>query len=127
MKPPAPSYTNKNSLLLSNLVSLIATLSNVDKTFTVGYANKKYSEIDYAKDLSKKINVKNESKEITKEEYFEKFPLIQYYMDEPLADPSAIMLYFVAIECIVPQILTLENTLDRGSGGMWINVENVEK
>ena len=76
--------------------SLIATLSNVDKTFTVGYANKKYSEIDYAKDLSKKINVKNESKEITKEEYFEKFPLIQYYMDEPLADPSAIMLYFVA-------------------------------
>lgn len=76
--------------------SLIATLSNVDKTFTVGYANKNYSEIDYAKDLSKKINVKNESKEITKEEYFEKFPLIQYYMDEPLADPSAIMLYFVA-------------------------------
>ena len=76
--------------------SLIATLSNVDKTFTVGYSNKKYSEIDYAKDLSKKINVKNISKEITKEEYFEKFPMIEYYMDEPLADPSAVALYFVA-------------------------------
>ena len=72
--------------------SLIATLSNVDKTFTVGYSNKKYSEIDYAKDLSKKINVKNISKEITKEEYFEKFPMIEYYMDEPLADPSAVAL-----------------------------------
>ena len=76
--------------------SLIATLSNVDKTFTVGYSNKKYSEIDYAKDLSKKINVTNISKEITKEEYFEKFPMIEYYFDEPLADPSAVALYFVA-------------------------------
>ena len=76
--------------------SIIATLSDVDKTFTVGYENKKYSEIDYAKDLSKKINVKNVSKKISKEEYFNKFPLIQYYMDEPLADPSAAALYFVA-------------------------------
>lgn len=76
--------------------SLIATLSNVDKTFTVGYSNKKYSEIDYAKDLSKKINVTNISKEITKEEYFEKFPMIEYYFDEPLADPSAVALFFVA-------------------------------
>ncbi len=76
--------------------SLIATLANVDKTFTVGYKNKKYSEIDYAKDLSKKIKVKNISKEITKEEYFKNFANIQYFMDEPLADPSAIALYFVA-------------------------------
>ena len=76
--------------------SLIATLSNVDKTFTVGYEDKRYSEIDYAKDLSSKINVTNISHKITKEEYFEKFPNIQYYMDEPLADPSAIALYFVA-------------------------------
>jgi len=76
--------------------SIIATLSNVDKTFTVGYDNKKYSEIDYAKDLSDKIGVKNISKKITKEEYFDKFGMIQYYMDEPLADPSAAALYFVA-------------------------------
>ena len=76
--------------------SIIATLSNVDKTFTVGYDNKKYSEIDYAEDLSEKIGVKNISKKITKEEYFDKFSMIQYYMDEPLADPSAAALYFVA-------------------------------
>ena len=75
--------------------SVIATLSDVDKTFTVGYDNKKYSEIDYAKELSEKINVKNVSKKITKEEYFDKFSDIQYYMDEPLADPSAAALYFV--------------------------------
>ena len=76
--------------------SIIATLSDVDKTFTVGYDNKKYSEIDYAKDLSDKLGVKNISKKISKEEYFDKFSMIQYYMDEPLADPSAVALYFVA-------------------------------
>ena len=76
--------------------SIVATLSNVDKTFTVGYDNKKYSEIDYAKELSEKIKVKNISKKISKEEYFDKFSLIQYHMDEPLADPSAVALYFVA-------------------------------
>lgn len=76
--------------------SIVATLSDVDKTFTVGYDNKKYSEIDYAKELSEKIGVKNISKKISKEEYFDKFPMIQYYMDEPLADPSAVALYFVA-------------------------------
>lgn len=76
--------------------SLIATLSDVDKTFTVGFENKQYSEIDYAKDLSKKINTKNINKIITKKEYFDKISDIMYYMDEPLADPSCIALYFVA-------------------------------
>ena len=76
--------------------SLIAKLSSVDKTFTVGYDNKKYSEIDYAKEFSDKINVSNVSKKISKEEYFKEFSNVQYYMDEPLADASAVMLYFLS-------------------------------
>ena len=76
--------------------SFIATASDVDKTFTVGWDNKKYSEIDYAKELSEMIEVENISKKISKKEYFDNFANIQYYMDEPLADPSAIALYFVA-------------------------------
>ena len=76
--------------------SLIAKLSSVDKTFTVGYDNKKYSEIDYAKEFSDKINVSNVSKKISKEEYFKEISNVQYYMDEPLADASAVMLYFLS-------------------------------
>ena len=75
--------------------SYIAASSDVDKTFTVGFNNEKYSEISYAKDLSAKIDTENISKVITKEEYFKKLTKIMYYMDEPLADPSAIALYFV--------------------------------
>ncbi len=76
--------------------SFISTVAHVDKTFTVGWDNQKYSEIDYAKELSQIIGVKNTNKKISKKEYFDHFAHIQYYMDEPLADPSAIALYFVA-------------------------------
>lgn len=76
--------------------SYLVSLARPDKTYTVGYKNKKYDEIGYAKDLTNKLNIHNKSKEITKEEYIKNFEKIIYYMDEPLADPSAIALYFVA-------------------------------
>lgn len=78
--------------------SYIAEAAKVDKTFTVGFEseNNRYNEIDYAKDFAKTIGVENISKIITPEEYWSAFPKIQYHMDEPLADPAAIALYFVA-------------------------------
>lgn len=76
--------------------SYLVSLSRPDKTYTVGYDNPKYDEISYAKDLTKKLGISNTSKKITKEEYLKNFSNIMYHMDEPLADPSAIALYFVA-------------------------------
>lgn len=75
--------------------SYVACRANVDKTFTVGFANEKYNEISYAKDLAKYINVENINKVITPEEYWDVLPKVQYHMDEPLADPAAVALYFV--------------------------------
>ena len=79
--------------------SYIAEAAKVDKTFTVGFESPdgdRYNEISYAKDFAKTINVENISKVITPEEYWTSFPKIQYHMDEPLADPAAIALYFVS-------------------------------
>lgn len=76
--------------------SYLVSLARPDKTFTVGYDNPKYDEIKYAKDLADKLGIENKSKKITKEEYMKAFPNIMYHMDEPLADPSAIALYFAA-------------------------------
>ncbi len=76
--------------------SYLVSIAKPDKTFTVGYDNPKYDEIKYAKDLADKLGIENKSKKITKEEYMKAFPNIMYHMDEPLADPSAIALYFVA-------------------------------
>ncbi len=65
------------------------------KTFTVGFENDGYAEIDYAKKLAEKLNLENYDKTITPEEYWQVLPTVQYYMDEPLADASSIALYFV--------------------------------
>ena len=76
--------------------SYLVSIAKPDKTYTVGYDNPKYDEISYAKDLSDKLGINNTSKKIDKDEYIKEFPNIMYHMDEPLADPSAIALYFVA-------------------------------
>lgn len=79
--------------------SYIAEAANVDKTFTVGFESpdgNRYNEIDFAKKFASTIGVENISKIITPEEYWEAFPYIQNQMDEPLADPAAIALYFVS-------------------------------
>lgn len=76
--------------------SYVAAVANVDKTFTVGFGDdEKYNEIGYAKEFSKAIGKENFSKVITPQEYWESLEKIQYHMDEPLADPSAVALYFV--------------------------------
>lgn len=76
--------------------SYLVSLAKPEKTYTVGYDDPKYDEIKNAKELAEKLNIENKSKKITKEEYIKAFPNIIYHMDEPLADPSAIALYFVA-------------------------------
>lgn len=78
--------------------SYIAEAAKVDKTFTVGFVseNDQYNEIHFAKQFADTIGVENIAKEITPEEYWSTFPKIQYQMDEPLADPAAIALYFVS-------------------------------
>lgn len=78
--------------------SYVAASANVDKTFTVGFESNegdRYNEISYAKELSEYINVKNISKVISPTEYWDNLAKIQYHMDEPLADPAAVALYFV--------------------------------
>lgn len=76
--------------------SYVAAVADVDKTFTVGFGeDEKYNEIGYAKEFSKYIGKENFSKVITPEEYWNSLEKIQYQMDEPLADPAAIALYFV--------------------------------
>lgn len=75
--------------------SYVASNFSGSKTFTVGFDYEKYNEIPYAKRLSDRLGIKNYSKVITTEEFWKELPKIQYFMDEPLADPAAAALYFV--------------------------------
>lgn len=84
------------SLLSSGVdSSYVAANFGGAKTFTVGFDYETYNEIPYAEALSKEVGIENYSKIITTKEYWEEFPRIQYFMDEPLADASAAALYFV--------------------------------
>ncbi len=67
------------------------------KTFTVGFDfGEKYNEIDWAKGLSEKIGVDHHYKVIQSDEFWGNIKKVQYHMDQPLADPSCIALYFVS-------------------------------
>ena len=75
--------------------SYITALFKGSKTFTVGFDNHKYNEISAAKETSNAIGIKNYDKVISEKEYWDVLKTVQYHMDEPLADPAAIALYFV--------------------------------
>lgn len=68
---------------------------NKVKTFSVGFEEEKYSELKYAEEYAKTVGVDIFTKKISADEYFDAVPFVQYYMDEPLPNPSAIALYFL--------------------------------
>ncbi len=77
--------------------SYVSTYFADQKTFTVGFDfGEKYNEISWAESLSKLIGVEHHTHLISSEEFWDAVPTVQYHMDQPLADPSCIALYFVS-------------------------------
>lgn len=77
--------------------SYVASYFEGQKAFTVGFEHgKRYNEISWAENLSKKIKVNHFHKIISSEEFWDSIKKVQYHMDQPLADPSCIALYFVS-------------------------------
>ncbi len=65
------------------------------KSFSVGYAEEKYSELPYAQAFSAEIGVPCISNQVSAEEFFEANKTIQWYLDEPMPNPSEVPLYFL--------------------------------
>ncbi len=77
--------------------SYVSTYFADQKTFTVGFDfGDHYNEIHWAQDLSREIGAEHHSQVITSEEFWGNIKKVQYHMDQPLADPSCIALYFVS-------------------------------
>lgn len=77
--------------------SYVASYFENQKAFTVGFDfGEKYNEISWAENLSKKIKLEHYGKIISSEEFWGAIKTVQYHMDQPLADPSCIALYFVS-------------------------------
>ena len=77
--------------------SFVASYFGGQKAFTVGFDNgAHYNESAYAAELAREVGIEHYSHIITEQEYWEALPKVQYHLDQPLAEPSCIALYFVS-------------------------------
>ena len=67
-------------------------------TFTTGFERQGYSEIDVAAESAAAIGVEHITKVVSAEEMMQTLPLIVWYLDDPVADPALVPLYFIARE-----------------------------
>ena len=83
----------------STAIAALAKRHNPDLlTFTTGFDRDGFSEIDVAAESAAAIGVRHIVRKLTEEELTRTLPLIVWYLDEPVADPALVPLYFVANE-----------------------------
>ncbi|KQB86790.1 asparagine synthase (glutamine-hydrolyzing) [Corynebacterium lowii] len=83
----------------STAIATLAKRHNPDLlTFTTGFEREGYSEVDVAAESAAAIGAEHIVKIVSPEEYAEAIPKIMWYLDDPVADPSLVPLYFVAAE-----------------------------
>ncbi|WNB93002.1 asparagine synthase (glutamine-hydrolyzing) [Bacillus sp. NEB1478] len=82
----------------STIVALASELHPALKTFTVGFEREGFSEIDVAVQTAAALNVENIHYLVKPDEFMRELPKIIWHMDDPVADPAAVPLYFVARE-----------------------------
>lgn len=78
------------------IVALAKEINPHLKTFTVGFKEPGYSEVDVARQTAHMFNVEHHAYIIEADEVLKELPKIIYHLDQPVADPAAIPLYFAA-------------------------------
>ena len=76
--------------------SWVASYFGGQKAFTVGFDNgQHYNESTFAAELAKEVGIEHYVHLIGEQEYWDALPQVQYALDQPLADPSCVALWFV--------------------------------
>ena len=66
--------------------------------FTTGFEREGYSEVDVAAESAAAIGVRHVIRTVSPDEMMEALPLIVWYLDDPVADPALVPLWFIARE-----------------------------
>jgi len=83
----------------STAIAALAKEHNPDLiTFTTGFERTGFSEVDVAAESAAAIGVKHVVRTVSAEEMMEALPLIVWYLDDPVADPALVPLWFIARE-----------------------------
>ncbi|HET9256212.1 MAG TPA: asparagine synthase (glutamine-hydrolyzing) [Pseudonocardiaceae bacterium] len=83
----------------STAIAALAREHNPDLiTFTTGFEREGYSEVDVAAESAAAIGVRHVIRTVSATELAEALPLIVWYLDDPVADPALVPLWFIARE-----------------------------
>jgi asparagine synthase (glutamine-hydrolysing) len=83
----------------STAIAALARDYNPDLvTFTTGFERQGYSEVDVAAESAAAIGVRHVVRTVTADEMMQALPLIVWYLDDPVADPALVPLWFIARE-----------------------------
>jgi len=83
----------------STAIAALAKEHNPDLiTFTTGFEREGYSEVDVAAETAAAIGVRHVVRTVKPDEMMDALPLIVWYLDDPVADPALVPLWFVARE-----------------------------
>ncbi|MGH3898305.1 MAG: asparagine synthase (glutamine-hydrolyzing) [Pseudonocardiaceae bacterium] len=83
----------------STAIAALAREHNPDLiTFTTGFEQEGYSEVDVAAESAAAIGVRHVIRTVSATELAEALPLIVWYLDDPVADPALVPLWFIARE-----------------------------
>ncbi|MGP1570310.1 MAG: asparagine synthase (glutamine-hydrolyzing) [Eubacteriales bacterium] len=76
--------------------SYITNILKPANTFSVGFEQEGFNEVEDAQVLSGMLGIENKCKMIEPDEYMKALPQVQYYSDEPHANLSAVALFFLS-------------------------------
>jgi asparagine synthase (glutamine-hydrolysing) len=83
----------------STVIAALAKEHNPDLiAFTTGFERAGFSEVDVAAESAAAIGVKHVVRTVSPAEMMEAIPLIVWYLDDPVADPALVPLWFIARE-----------------------------
>ena len=94
--------------------------------FTAGFEREGYSEVDVAAETAQALDVRHVVRTVSAQEMMDALPLIVWYLDDPVADPALVPLWFIAREArkYVKAVLSGEGA-DELFGGYTIYNEPV--
>jgi asparagine synthase (glutamine-hydrolysing) len=96
----------------STIVALMSRHSSQVKTFSVGFAEARYSELPYAAQVAKEFGAQHHELVVSHKDLIERLPKLVAYRDAPVSEPSDIPIYMLACEAAksVKMVLTGEGS-----------------
>ena len=96
----------------STVVALMSRHHPKVKTFSVGFAEQRYSELPYAAEVAKQFGTEHHEIVVSQRDLMDRLPALVAYRDAPVAEPSDIPIYMLACEAArsVKMVLTGEGS-----------------